>query len=183
MARGCVAYQGAPGSFSHEACAVLRPWDEAICHETFDTAIRSVHDGRCECALIPVENSQIGDVQPARRLVDASGLDVLAEVWRPIRLALMAPRGARLSDLRTVESHLAALGQCVGTLASLKLDAVEAFDTAGAARAVSEAEDPTRAALAPAGAAEIYGLSILRNDMQDSADNRTRFVLLGRKGA
>jgi prephenate dehydratase len=183
MARGCVAYQGAPGSFSHEACAVLRPWDEAIGHETFDAAIRSVHEGRCDCALIPVENSQIGDVQPARRLVDASGLAVLAEVWRPIRLALMAPRGARLPDLRTVESHPAALGQCLGTLASLKLDAVEAFDTAGAARAVADAEDPTRAALAPAGAAEIYGLSILRNDMQDSADNRTRFVLLGRKGA
>ena len=95
----------------------------------------------------------------------------------------MAPRGARLSDVRTVESHPAALGQCVGTMAALNLKAVEAFDTAGAARAVAEAEDPTRAALAPAGAAEIYGLSILRNDMQDSADNRTRFVLLGRKGA
>jgi len=183
MARGCVAYQGAPGSFSHEACAVLRPWDEAIGHDTFEAAIQSVHEGRCDCALIPVENSRIGDVQPARRLVEASGLDVLAEVWRPIRLALMGPPGSRLSDVRTVESHPAALGQCVDTMAALNLKAVEAFDTAGAARAVSEAEDPTRAALAPAGAAEIYGLSILRNDMQDSADNRTRFVLLGREGA
>ena len=82
-----------------------------------------------------------------------------------------------------MESHPAALGQCADTLASLNLMAVEAFDTAGAARAVAEACDPGRAALAPAGAAEIYGLSILRNDMQDSANNRTRFVLLGREGA
>lgn len=183
MARGCVAYQGAPGSFSHEACAVLRPWDEAVGHDTFEAAIQSVYDGRCECALIPVENSQIGDVQPARRLVDASGLSVLAEVWRPIRLALMGPGSTRLSDVRTAESHPAALGQCLETLESLNLTAVEAFDTAGAARAVAAANDVSRAALAPMAAAEIYGLSILRNDMQDSADNRTRFVLLGREGA
>lgn len=183
MARGCVAYQGAPGSFSHEACAVLRPWDEAIGHETFAEAIDAVRHGHCDCALIPIENSRIGTVQPASDLVMASGLDVLAEVWRPIRLALMAPTGARLSDVRTVESHPAALGQCAGTLSNLNLKAVEAYDTAGAARAVAEAGDLTRGALAPIGAADIYGLSILRNDVQDSVDNRTRFVLLGRKGA
>lgn len=183
MAGGCVAYQGAPGSFSHEACAVLRPWDEPVGFETFAAALDAVKDGRCACALIPVENSRIGTVQPASDLVTASGLDVLAEVWRPIRLALMGPVGARLSDVRTAESHPAALGQCLDALAALNLEAVEAFDTAGAARAVAEAGDPTRAALAPAAAAEIYGLSILRNDIQDSADNRTRFVLLGREGA
>lgn len=183
MARGCVAYQGAPGSFSHEACAVLRPWDEPVGHETFAAAIDAVRHGRCDCALIPVENSRIGTVQPASDLVMTSGLDVLAEVWRPIRLALMAPNGARLSDIRTVESHPAALGQCTATLSGLNLRAVEAYDTAGAASAVAEAGDTSRAALAPVGAADIYGLSILRNDMQDSADNRTRFVLLGRKGA
>ena len=183
MARGCVAYQGAPGSFSHEACAVLRPWDEPVGFATFAAAIEAVKDGQCDCALIPVENTRIGAVQPASDLVAESGLDVLAEVWRPIRLALMAPEGARLSDIRTVESHPAALGQCTGTLAELNLKAVEAYDTAGAARAVAEAGDATRGALAPVGAAEIYGLSILRNDMQDSADNRTRFVLLGREAA
>lgn len=183
MARGCVAYQGAPGSFSHEACAVLRPWDEPVGHDTFADAIDAVRNGRCDCALIPVENSRIGTVQPAADLVMSSGLDVLAEVWRPIRLALMAPTGARLSDVRTVESHPAALGQCIGTLSNLNLKAVEAYDTAGAARAVAEAGDFTRGALAPVGAADIYGLSILRNDVQDSVDNRTRFVLLGRKRA
>ena len=129
-------------------------------------------------ALIPVENSTIGTVQPAAGLVAASGLRVVGEVWRPIRLALMAPPGARLSSLKTVESHPAALGQCRGALAELRLEAREVFDTAGAARAVAASGDLSRAAVAPPSAAEIYGLSILRHDIQDRVGNRTRFVLL-----
>ena len=173
-----VAYQGAPGAFSHAACIALRPWDEPVAFETFDQAINAVRAGDCGLALIPVENSTIGVVQPAADLVAASSLTVVTEVWRPIRLALMAPPGARLSDIKTAESHPAALGQCVKVLADLGLEAREVFDTAGAARAVAEAGDLSRAAVAPPPAAEIYGLSILRHDLQDSADNRTRFVLL-----
>ncbi|CAN5353513.1 hypothetical protein BH10PSE2_BH10PSE2_27020 [soil metagenome] len=175
---GRVAYQGAPGAFSHEACVALRPWDVHVPYETFDLAIAALKSGACDCALIPVENSTVGTVEPAATLVREAGLEVLAEVWRPIRMALMATPGASLAGVRTVESHPIALQQCTGSLAALRLKAVEAFDTAGAARAVAEAEDPTRAALAPMAAAEVYGLEILRNDLQDSADNRTRFVLL-----
>ena len=178
---GRVAYQGAPGAFSHEACVALRPWDVHVPFETFAEAIDAVRSGDCDCALIPVENSTIGVVEPAATLVTESGLPISAEVWRRIRLALMAVSGARLADIRTVESHPVALRQCRATLASLKLGSVEAFDTAGAARAVAGAGDRTRAALAPMGAAEVYTLSILRNDRQDSPDNRTRFVLLGPK--
>lgn len=180
---GRVAYQGAPGAFSHEACTALRPWDQAIGFDTFTAAIDAVANGDCDCALIPVENSIIGAVEPAAGLVAASGLTVVSEVWRPIRLALMAVEDARLSDIKTAESHPVALRQCMKSLAELGLTAVEAFDTAGAARAVAEAGDRTRAAVAPKGAAEIYGLSILRHDLQDSADNRTRFVLLSRQAA
>lgn len=176
---GRVAYQGAPGAFSHEACTALRPWDVAVGFETFAGALEAVRSGDCDCALIPVENSTIGAVEPAATLVRGSGLPVLAEVWRPIRMALMGVPGARLSDIKTAESHPVALDQCAASLAALEIEPVEAFDTAGAARDVAEAGDPSRAALAPAAAAEVYGLSILRNDLQDSADNRTRFVLLG----
>lgn len=176
--RGRVAYQGAPGSFSHQACLALRPWDEAVGHDSFEAAIEALKSGDCGCALIPVENSAVGVVEPAASLVAALELEPIAEVWRPIRHALMAVDGARLWDIRTVESHPVALAQCAATLMAMNLAPVEAFDTAGAAQAVAEAGDPTRAALAPAGAAEAYGLSILRNDLQDSGDNRTRFVLL-----
>jgi prephenate dehydratase len=175
---GRVAYQGAPGSFSHEACLALRPWDEAVAFETFESAIDALKSGDCGCALIPVENSTIGVVEPAATLVGGLGFDPTAEVWRPIRHALMAVPGARLADIRSVESHPIALAQCERTLKALHVKVVEHFDTAGAARDVADAGDPTRAAIAPVGAAEVYGLSILRNDLQDSGDNQTRFVLL-----
>ena len=175
---GRVAYQGAPGAFSHEACTVLRPWDAAVPFETFAQAIAAVETGDCGCALIPIENSTIGVVEPAATLVAASGMTVVTEVWRPIRMALMATPGTRIGDIVTVESHPVALRQCAANLEALGVTVVEAFDTAGAARDIALAEDRSRAALAPIAAAEVYGLSILRNDLQDSADNRTRFVLL-----
>lgn len=175
---GRCAYQGAPGAFSHEACLDLRPWDEAVAYDSFEGAIAALKTGEVGCALIPVENTTIGRVEPAASLVEDAGLTVVSEVWRPIRLALMAPAGATLRSVKTAESHPIALRQCPEALAALGLTAVEAFDTAGAARAVAEAGDLTRAAVAPARAAEVYELSILRNDIQDSEDNRTRFVLL-----
>ena len=175
---GRCAYQGAPGAFSHEACMALRPWDEAVAYESFEAALAALKSGEVGCALIPVENSAIGRVEPAATLVEAADLNIVSEVWRPIRLALMAPAGASLRTVRTAESHPIALRQCPAALAAHGLTPVEAFDTAGAARAVAEAGDVTRAAVAPAGAAEVYDLSILRNDIQDSESNRTRFVLL-----
>ncbi len=180
---GRCAYQGAPGAFSHEACIDLRPWDEAVPYDTFEAAIGALKAGDVGCALIPVENSTIGRVEPAATLVEAAGLTVVSDVWRPIRLALMAPAGASLRTVKTAESHPAALRQCPASMAALGIAPVEAFDTAGAARAVAEAGDLSRAAIAPARAAEVYGLSILRNDIQDSEDNRTRFVLLSAKAA
>ena len=175
---GRVAYQGAPGAFSHEACTALRPWDEAVPFETFAAALEALTSGDCDCALIPVENSSIGAVEPAATLVRDSGLKGVAEAWRPIRHALMGLQGARIADLKRVLSHPIALAQCEQTLKGMKLNVVEHFDTAGAARDVAEAGDPTQGAIAPGNAAEVYGLSILRNDLQDSGDNRTRFVLL-----
>jgi len=177
-AAGRCGYQGAPGAFSHEACLDLRPWDEAVAYDTFEAALNALKAGEVGCVLIPVENSTIGRVEPAATLVEQSGLTQVSDVWRPIRLAMMAPHGASLRTVKTAESHPVALRQCPASLAEMGVTPVEAFDTAGAARAVAEAGDITRAAVAPARAAEVYELSILRNDIQDSSDNRTRFVLL-----
>ncbi len=178
---GRCAYQGAPGAFSHEACVDLRPWDEAVPYDTFDAALDALKSGEVGCALIPVENTTIGRVEPAATLVEAADLRIVSEAWRPIRLALMAPPGASLRTVKTAESHPVALRQCPASLAALGITPIDAFDTAGAAGAVAEAGDVSRAAVAPARAAEVYGLSILRNDIQDSEDNRTRFVLLSVK--
>lgn len=178
---GRTAFQGAPGAFSHEACVELRPWDIHVPFETFAEAIEAVKSGDCDCALIPIENSTIGVVEPAATLVASAGLEQVADVWRPIQIALMALDGVEIGQIRTVSSHPVALRQCADKLAEMGVEIVEAFDTAGAARAVSEGNDRTRAALAPVAAAEVYGLSILRNDLQDSDANRTRFVLLCRE--
>ncbi|MGV9009647.1 prephenate dehydratase domain-containing protein [Brevundimonas sp.] len=182
-AAGRCGYQGAAGAFSHEACIDLRPWDIAVPYQTFEHVLEALQAGDVGCALIPVENSTIGRVEPAATLVENSGLHIVSEVWRPIRLALMAPHGTRLSDIRTAESHPIALRQCAGTLTGLGVEPVIVFDTAGAARSVAEAGDKSRAAVAPTRAAEVYDLSILRNDIQDVAENRTRFVLLSAKPA
>lgn len=180
MAGGKVAFQGARGAFSYEACLALRPWNEPKGYETFAEAIGAVASGECECGLIPVENSIVGLLPDPNRLIEEHGLKIVAEAWRPMRQMLMALPGARLQDLKTVESHPVALGQCRGNIAELGLTAVEAYDTAGAAELVARSGDLTRAAIAPAVAAEIYDLKILRADMQDSPDNRTRFVVLER---
>ncbi len=182
-AAGRCGYQGAPGAFSHEACIDLRPWDEAVPYQTFEHVLEALQAGDVGCALIPVENSTIGRVEPAATLVENSGLHIVSEVWRPIRLALMAPHGARLSDIRTAESHPIALRQCTTTLTGLNIEPVIVFDTAGAARSVAQAADKSRAAVAPTRASEVYDLSILRNDIQDVVENRTRFVLLSAKPA
>ncbi len=177
---GKVAFQGARGSFSYEACLALRPWDEPRGYATFAEAIGAVASGACDCALIPVENSTVGLLPEPNRLIEEHGLKIVGEAWRPVRQMLMGLPGARLQDLKTVESHPVALGQCKVLIAELGLEPIEAYDTAGAAELVAQSGDPSRSAIAPAVAAEIYDLRILRHDMQDSADNRTRFVVLER---
>lgn len=177
---GRCGYQGAPGAFSHEACTDLRPWDEAKGYDSFEAVFDALASGDLGCALIPVENSVKGRIEPAASLVEQSGLHVVSDVWRPVRLALMAPDGATLRTVKTAESHPVALSQCLDSLAALNIQPREAFDTAGAARDVAEAGDVTRAAVAPIRAAEAYGLTILRNDIQDREDTRLRFVLVSK---
>lgn len=176
---GRIAYQGAKGAFSHLACLELRPSDEPVGFKRFDQAIAAVRRGEVGCALIPVENSTIGRVEPAASLVERSGLRILSDAWRPIRLSLLGLQRATLADIRSAESHPIALRQCLATLRRLRIVPVNAFDTAAAAKAVFESSDASRAAIAPVEAAGLYGLKVLREDLQDMADNKTRFVLLG----
>ncbi|MDO1558492.1 prephenate dehydratase domain-containing protein [Brevundimonas sp. 2R-24] len=173
-----VAYQGEPGSFSHEACLAMRPWDEPVAFPTFEAAVAAVKSGDCGCAMIPVESDRTGAIEPAARLVETSGLRQMAEAWRPFRLHLAGVADALLEGVRTAESHPVALAQCTRAIRSLNLKPVEAEDTAGAARAVAEAEDRTRAAICSSTAAELYGLRILKSDVEDNPGVRLRFVVL-----
>jgi prephenate dehydratase len=173
-----IAFQGEPGANSDEACRAHFPDHEPAPYAAFEDAFDAVRRGDCELALIPVENSIAGRVADVHHLLPSSGLKIIGERFKPIRFQLMANPGTRVEDLTTVVSMPIALGQCRKTLRRLGVRTEPSGDTAGAARALSERPDPTRAAIAPALAAQIYGLDILLTDIEDEAHNTTRFLVM-----
>ncbi|KMO19041.1 prephenate dehydratase [Methylobacterium platani] len=178
-----ISYQGEPGANSHIIINDAYPdWTPLPC-ATFEDALTAVQDGSAALGMIPIENSIAGRVADIHHMLPASGLHIIGEQFLPIRFQLMALPGVRLEEIRTVHSHVHALGQCRKIIRRLGLKAVVAPDTAGAARQVAEAGDRTRASLSPRLAAEIYGLSILAENVEDEEHNTTRFVVLSREPA
>ena len=174
------AFQGVPGAFSHEACAALLPGHDPAPYPDFAAVFAAVERGEADRAVVPVENSTAGPVPEVAALLPASSLVVETEAWRPIRMMLLAPPGATLAELRTAHSHPMALKQCARSLAALGLTPVEAFDTAGAAGEVAAAGDRSRAAVASRTAGDLAGLRVLKEGLEDTPDNRTRFLVLRR---
>jgi len=180
MTRMKIAYQGEPGANSHIACVENFPEAEPLPCATFEDAFAALNDGAAELGMIPIENSIAGRVADIHNLLPASNLHIIGETFLPIRFQLLALPGASLSGLRSVHSHVHALGQCRKIIRELGLTPVIAGDTAGSAREVKEAGDPSRASLATSLAGEIYGLKTLRENVEDEAHNTTRFVVLSK---
>ncbi len=178
-----IVYQGEPGANSHIACRDKFPDMEAVGCATFEDALNAVHGGDAACAMIPVENSVAGRVADVHHLLPDSGLQIIGEHFERISHQLLALPGAREADLRTVHSHIQALGQCRKVIQSLGLEPVTQADTAGAARMISRAGDISQAAIASALAAEVHGLQVMRSDIQDAQHNTTRFLVLAREPA
>jgi prephenate dehydratase len=177
MSARTISYQGEPGANSHIICAQAYPdWTFLPC-PTFEDAFAAVTEGRAERAMIPIENSLAGRVADIHHLIPLSPLHIVAEHFLPIHFQLMALPGTPIEALKTVHSHVHALGQCRRIIRRLGLRAIVSGDTAGAAREIAEAGDRTRGALAPAMAAGVYGLEILARDVEDAAHNTTRFVV------
>ncbi|KMO29491.1 prephenate dehydratase [Methylobacterium variabile] len=178
-----ISYQGEPGANSHIIIQEAYPdWTPLPC-ATFEDAFTAVQDGSAALGMIPIENSIAGRVADIHHLLPASGLHIVGEQFLPIHFQLMALPGVSLEEIRTVHSHVHALGQCRKIIRRLGLKAVVAPDTAGAARQVAEGGDRTRASLSPRLAAAIYGLAILEEDVEDEAHNTTRFVVVSREPA
>jgi prephenate dehydratase len=176
-----IASQGELGANSHIACMeAFRGYQPLPC-PTFEDAFAAVRNGRAELAMIPIDNSVAGRVADIHHLMPKSGLNIVAEWFLPVQHQLVAPKGASLKTIKTVESHVHALGQCRNIIRALGVKAVVAADTAGAAREVAEAGDVSRAALATKLAAKIYRLRILKKDVADAKHNTTRFIVLARK--
>jgi len=175
-----IAFQGEPGANSHIACKEAYPDCEPVPCPTFEDALNAVAAGEVDLGMIPIENSLAGRVADIHHLMPTAGLHIIGEWFLPIRNQLMAPSGATLKSIKFVESHIMALGQCRNFVRKLGVKTIVAADTAGAAREVSERGDQTRAAIASRLAAEIYGLEILAEDIEDEAHSTTRFVVLSR---
>ncbi|MFC3579191.1 prephenate dehydratase [Sphingomonas hylomeconis] len=175
-----VAFQGAPGANSHVAALEAFPDGLPLPCFDFADAIDAVREGRADCAIIPIENSLHGRVADMHFLLPESGLVITGEHFLGIRHALMGV-GTR-DEVREAMSHPQALGQCRHWLREHGISPIAYPDTAGAAAVVAELGDPKVAALAPPGAAAIYGLNLLAGGLADADHNTTRFVVLARAG-
>src|ERR1700678_1881605 len=176
-----IAFQGEPGANSHIAIAEAYPDAEALPCPTFEDALAAISSGEADLGMIPIENSVAGRVADIHHLMPGAGLHIVAEWFLPIRNQLMALKGVKLSEIRSVESHVMALGQCRNYIRKLGVKSVVAADTAGAAREVVERGDRSCAAIASKLAAEIYGLNILAENIEDESNSTTRFVVLSRE--
>ncbi|HWU22698.1 MAG TPA: prephenate dehydratase [Nocardioides sp.] len=173
-----IAYQGEPGANSHIVCKEHYPdWETVPC-ASFEDVFAAVRSGEAARAMIPIDNSIAGRVADIHHFLPGSGLHIVAEHFLRIQFALMALPGVGIDEIETVHSHVHALGQCRRVIRELGLKPVISGDTAGAAREVVEAGDRRMAAIAPPLAAEVYGLEILRADVEDEDHNTTRFVVL-----
>ncbi len=173
-----VAFQGAPGCNGHRAALEFDPDCLPFPCFSFEDAIDAVREGRAGKAIIPIENSQHGRVADIHFLLPESGLFITGEHFVPISYALMA-----LGDgpFTAAYSHPQALGQTRHYLRERGIVPMSYADTAGAAAYVAELGDPAACAVAPPIAAELYGLKTIDTQIEDAADNTTRFVVLARE--
>ena len=175
-----IAYQGEPGANSHIACKDVYPdWEPLPC-PSFEDALGAISGGVAGLGMIPVENSIAGRVADIHHFLPQAGLHIIGEHFLPIHFQLLAIEDASLATIKSVYSHVHALGQCRKIIRRHGLTPVVTGDTAGSAREVAEWRDPTRASLAPALAADIYGLRTLASNVEDEDHNTTRFIVLSK---
>lgn len=175
-----VAFQGQAGAYSDLACRAFFPGVATRPYPTFEDALAAVRDGEADRAMIPVENSLAGRVADVHHLLPKAGLHIVGEHFQRVNHQLLAPKGATLETIKTVHSHEQALGQCRGFLRTHGFKPVAEANTAVAAAKVAAAGDVTQAAIASSLSAELYGLEIVRPDIEDAKHNTTRMLVFGR---
>lgn len=175
-----IAYQGAPGAFSHEACLAFAPGYVPIPRATFAEVVEAVVSGATELGILPVENSAAGAVPGNRELIDRAQVRVRGEHDLAVRMHLLALPGTTIDDVAMISSHPMALRQCSAFLSEVGVETREASNTAVAAQSLVSSHE---AVLGSEAAASAYGLTILRRDVHDDAANVTRFCIFERAKA
>ena len=176
-----IAFQGLPGAYSDLSCRSVFPEMKTLPCATFEDAFAAVREGRAKLAMISVENSVAGRVADNHQLLPEGGLHIIGEHFQRVNHQLLAPKGATLSTIKTVRSHIQALSQCRKLTRELGLEVIQHADTAGAAAEIAKLGDPRHAAIASELAADIYGLDILKNNIEDAEHNTTRFLIMSRE--
>lgn len=176
MSANTIAFQGELGANGHLACREVHPEMTPLACPTFEETFAAVKDGKARLAMIPIENSLYGRVTDIHHLLPESGLYIIGEYFQRVHHQLLGVRGSTVEGLKSVMSQPPALGQCRNIIRQLGLKMIVGADTAGSARHIAEQGDKTVAALASSLAAEIYGLDILKANVEDAAHNTTRFL-------
>ncbi len=176
-----ITFQGEPGAYSQIACREFAPEFEPLPCPTFEEAIAKVQSGEAKRAMLPIENSVAGRVSDIHVLLPESGLYIVGEYFLPIHHQLMAITGTKIADLKKVRSHAMALGQCRRLFEEYDFYPEASGDTAGAARILRDRQDRGDGVIASKLAAQIYGLEILKTDIEDAGHNTTRFLEMARE--
>ncbi len=177
-----VGFQGEHGAYSEVAAKAIYPKGATIPCREFADVFDMVESGLLNCGIVPVENTLGGLVGPVNSILIYTNLKIIAAVDMPVRHCLLCVPGADHRDLRQVWSHSQALAQCRNFIARNKLEPLQHYDTAGSARDLAEQRPKALAAIASKFCAELYGLEIIKEDIQDSEHNRTRFFVLSKEG-
>lgn len=176
-----IAFQGELGAYSHEACISFDPSAQPVPCHSFEAAIAAVQNGDTDLAMLPIENSTYGRVADNHRLIPDCGLFIRAEAFVRVRIALMANSGAKLDAIKTVRAHPVLLPQSAVFLKSNNITGISAADSAGAAADLAASGLRDEGVLASVLAADIHGLEVLAEDIEDHGHNTTRFVIMGRE--
>jgi len=178
-----IAFQGEPGANSDMACRAVYPDMKTLSCYSFADAFAAVREGKARLAMIPIDNTVAGRVADIHHLLPQSGLHIIGEHYQRIDHHLLALPGTDIGDLTHVHSHVHALNQCRGLIDDLRVEPVVHADTAGAAHMIKDLDDPTQGAIASKLAAEIYGLKVLRANIEDAEHNTTRFLIMAAQPA
>ena len=173
-----VAFQGEAGAYSEQAVFNYFGQVETQPCESFDAVFDAVVSGGCDSALIPIENSLAGSIHQNYDLLLRHNLHIVGEYFLRVRHCLIANPGVKMEDIKKAISHPQALGQCAGYLRSHGIKVEQVYDTAGSVKMLKESGVPDVAAIASRRAAELYGMQILEEGIEDDAENFTRFLAI-----
>jgi prephenate dehydratase len=175
-----IAFQGLAGAYSDLACRKAFPGLGTLPCETFEAAMDALRTGAADLAMLPPENSLAGRVPDMHYLLPRAGLSIIGEKFLRVEHCLLAPPGATIAGIKRIHSHPVALGQVKNLIRELGATTVVEYDTAGAADIIARLNNPADAAIASSLAAELYGLTILRKNVEDADHNTTRFYVMAR---